>query len=456
MPTPVNAESPFGAEELFYSTTDLRGLITAGNQVFVRVSQYAPSELFGRPHAVVRHPDMPRAVFSLLWKTIQSGRPIAAFVKNMAADGRYYWVLATVFPIDGGYLSVRVKPTSAQIAAIVPVYDAAREAECAGIEAGLRVLHDAVTALGFPTYDDFATAALHDALAARRATLPPRVSRGEPFADAVSACNSRLHGALTRVQQLHAARVDLIREVDTVTGSTEALRMLVLNMRVNATRSADGVTLDQVARGLSGFSEDILANADAFTRIANDTEQALRTSRFLVLAASLQLEMNLFFTDECTRDGRALAGVCDELERLTDLPIRYLSDIHQTIAALSQASGRLADAARRLDETLVGLEVVRVMGRIESARLAEHEARTFHVQLGQLGQVFESNRRAVRAASDIARQLATAAEAVRGDCDAITADLKAARPPATPPAPVEPDPVDEPWNRPVDEDDLVQ
>ena len=98
--------------ELFFSTTDQKGVITAGNQVFERVSGYALEDMVGRAHNIVRHPDMPRAVFRLLWDTIGAGRPIAAYVRNRAADGAYYWVMASVVPIAGGYLSVRLAPGS--------------------------------------------------------------------------------------------------------------------------------------------------------------------------------------------------------------------------------------------------------------------------------------------------------------------------------------------------------
>jgi PAS domain S-box-containing protein len=84
-------EREFGIEELFFSTTDVKGHISAGNEVFTRISGYTEDELLGRAHNVIRHPDMPRGVFQLLWDTIQAGRPIAAYVKNRAKDGELYF-----------------------------------------------------------------------------------------------------------------------------------------------------------------------------------------------------------------------------------------------------------------------------------------------------------------------------------------------------------------------------
>ena len=99
---PRPQERAFGPHELFFSTTDRKGIIRSGNQVFVRVSGHPLETLLGAPHNIIRHPDMPRAVFQLLWSYLDQGKPFAGFVKNMAADGCYYWVMALVVPIDGG------------------------------------------------------------------------------------------------------------------------------------------------------------------------------------------------------------------------------------------------------------------------------------------------------------------------------------------------------------------
>ena len=115
-------EAPFGLEELFFSRTDARGVIQSGNTVFQRVSEYDWDQLINAPHKLIRHPDMPRAVFQILWDRIKAGRTTGAYVKNRSQSGRYYWVYAIVSIIDGGYLSVRMKPTSDLSRAIVTEY----------------------------------------------------------------------------------------------------------------------------------------------------------------------------------------------------------------------------------------------------------------------------------------------------------------------------------------------
>jgi len=95
---PTGTEVLFREPDLIVSKTDVKGRITYANQVFCKVAGYTEAELLGAPHSIVRHPDMPRAVFKLLWDTIAAGREIFAYVKNMAKTGDYYWVFAHVTP----------------------------------------------------------------------------------------------------------------------------------------------------------------------------------------------------------------------------------------------------------------------------------------------------------------------------------------------------------------------
>ena len=92
-------------EEVIYdgrpmiTETDLKGKIVYMNRKFKEMSGYAKEELIGRPHSVVRHPDMPREAFCCLWDTIKKGDIWSGFVKNLRKDGRYYWVEVIVEPI---------------------------------------------------------------------------------------------------------------------------------------------------------------------------------------------------------------------------------------------------------------------------------------------------------------------------------------------------------------------
>ncbi|MBT8768388.1 methyl-accepting chemotaxis protein [Metapseudomonas boanensis] len=113
-------ERIFPVEQRLISTTDSRGVITYCNDAFIDISGYNREELIRTPHNLVRHPDVPPAVFAHMWATLKKGRPWMGVVKNRCKNGDHYWVNAYVTPIfEGsqitGFESVRVKPTAEQI-----------------------------------------------------------------------------------------------------------------------------------------------------------------------------------------------------------------------------------------------------------------------------------------------------------------------------------------------------
>ena len=126
--TLTGVERFFAEDEIIVSKTDVHGVITYANEVFIRVAGYTEEELLGRPHSIIRHPDMPRCVFKLLWDTIQAGEEIFAFVVNRAKCGDHYWVLAHVTPtFDAqgqitGYHSSRRVPERSAVEAVSGIY----------------------------------------------------------------------------------------------------------------------------------------------------------------------------------------------------------------------------------------------------------------------------------------------------------------------------------------------
>lgn len=125
---PTGVECPFGEEELIVTKTNLKGHITYANDVFLRLSKYPPKQVIGAPHSLIRHPDMPRCIFKLLWDTIEAKKEIFAYVVNLAADGDHYWVFAHVTPtLDAqqnilGYHSNRRKPNAGQVSQMKALY----------------------------------------------------------------------------------------------------------------------------------------------------------------------------------------------------------------------------------------------------------------------------------------------------------------------------------------------
>lgn len=132
--TPTGRERTFGVDEIIVTKTDLTGHITYANDVFLRVSALDERETIGQPHSIIRHPDMPKAIFGLLWDEIQAGREIFAYVINLAADGAHYWVFAHVTPTFEhgkivGYHSNRRVPDPEAVRQVSTLYAKLLEAE---------------------------------------------------------------------------------------------------------------------------------------------------------------------------------------------------------------------------------------------------------------------------------------------------------------------------------------
>jgi methyl-accepting chemotaxis protein len=125
----TNHEIVLGDDQMIVSETDLKGVITYVNPGFVEISGFSEAELLGHSHNIVRHPDMPPAAFEDLWDTVKQGRPWIGIVKNRCKNGDFYWVEANVSPLrEGntvvGYMSVRYKPSRAQIEQAEQLYQA--------------------------------------------------------------------------------------------------------------------------------------------------------------------------------------------------------------------------------------------------------------------------------------------------------------------------------------------
>lgn len=125
---PTGRARPFARTEIIVSKTDPKGIITYANDVFLRVAEMEEEDALGAPHSIIRHPDMPRCVFKLLWERIEAGKEIFAYVVNMAASGDHYWVFAHVTPsFDAqgriaGYHSNRRAPRDEAVKAAAALY----------------------------------------------------------------------------------------------------------------------------------------------------------------------------------------------------------------------------------------------------------------------------------------------------------------------------------------------
>jgi len=127
-PYPTQREIKLDAQDMIVSKTDLKGMITYANRTFVEVSGYKENELVGSPHNILRHPDMPKAIFYLMWESIKNGKNIMAVVKNLAKNGDHYWI-TTDFDIQRdregkirNYIAYRQAAPKSVVKEIGPLY----------------------------------------------------------------------------------------------------------------------------------------------------------------------------------------------------------------------------------------------------------------------------------------------------------------------------------------------
>ncbi len=133
-----NDEKIMGDNDFIVSKTDTKGFITYVNRIFVDMAGWSRAELIGANHNIIRHPDMPKIAFKIVWDLISSKQEFFGFVKNLRKDGGYYWVLAYITAdedLNGniiGYTSFRKKPSRKAIETLTPIYKALLDAEKSG------------------------------------------------------------------------------------------------------------------------------------------------------------------------------------------------------------------------------------------------------------------------------------------------------------------------------------
>lgn len=356
----ADGEVPFDFNELFFSRTDPAGIIAYGNSVFQRVSAYPWDELLGKPHKLVRHGDMPRAVFWLLWASIKQGLPIGAYVKNRAKDGRHYWVYAIVTPVDGGYLSVRLKPSSDVFAIVKREYAALLEAErrekltpAASAERLLARLGE----LGFADYQSFMAAALGKELAARDEALDHPADR-----------------AIAMFDDLLVTAAALLKQAEIIAEAYAVNESVPFNFRVLAAQlGQEGAAIAIISSNYTMLSAEMKTILAGFIASARDVAMAINEGYFLVSTARVQRELLTFFASEAEAGPlprEAEMASLDRQQREYGLKAAQgLQEIARTVRGFQQSCVEMTRLA-------AGLEVTRIMGKVECARHTSVKERT--------------------------------------------------------------------------------
>ncbi len=147
--------------DFIVSKTDLKGKITYVNKIFMEMAEYSEEELLGKPHNIIRHPSMPKAIFKYLWDTVSKKDEVFAYVLNKTKQGNDYWVFANITAsLDDrgniiGYYSVRRQPNPKALEIVKPLYAKMLQVEKSnGVDASFKVLTDILEEKGVD-YDEF-------------------------------------------------------------------------------------------------------------------------------------------------------------------------------------------------------------------------------------------------------------------------------------------------------------
>jgi len=364
--------------EMFFSTTDRKGVIDGANAVFCHYAQYSMEEILRQPHNLIRHPDMPGGAFQIMWDMLLSGRPMAAYVKNLAHDGVAYWVFATVTPLGDGFLSVRTRPCRTDLwqaadslyQQVLPMELAARSAGASRVATarlGVSALAEGIGKLGFASYDDFIRTAVPAEVAARRElTQWTQPDRRDPASgpmrdmlDAAIAVDRSLDNQMAGLDDLDALSGKLAEQSSQTEATIDRLRKAVAAaVAASADVSATEPVLGRVVGPLSAISQWL-------TEAIEDLGGRIDEVRTRIAELRLRISLARLHDEQLGEFARELAA--------GEAPERAPLYIQELARALEETA---TTAAREVMVTNEGLRTL-AQDLVE----VEREMRTFQRQL---------------------------------------------------------------------------
>lgn len=385
---------------MLVSTTDAQGRITHANAVFVAISGYDYDELLGQPHNLVRHPDVPPEAFRDLWSTIGRGRPWSGVVKNRCKSGDHYWVLANVTPVvrngkNVGYISVRTKPTRAQIAEAEALYQLLRHPENSGprlhLHAGgvrkvgwrdwpQRVFRLSLTQRMTAALGLWLSALLASHLAGAGTTFGPVLDASILVLGAAGVL-SWFHWAVAEpLKQCTnlAARIagcnlqgDISADMRHPIGKLiRNIRLINLNMQaivedVRTEVSNITVAAEEIAQGSNHLAEHSEEQSSSVERTASAMEQITSVVQQTASAAQ-QVENNT-----------------QEVSRTASTGGTSVADLVTTMKSINDASGRVTEVIKVIESIAFQTNILALNAAVEAARAGEM-GRGFAVVAGEV------------------------------------------------------------------------
>ena len=343
--------------ELFFTRTDERGIIRSGNTVFQNISGFPWEELIGAPHKIVRHDAMPKGVFHLMWDYLKAGKPLAAYVQNQTKEGGQYWVIAAALPVEGGYVSFRMKPSCGILKKIKPIYEELRAREKANDltpEQSAQELTRHLGDLDYHCYDEFAAYALKEEVLSRDGLLGLEDDRV--------------------LQDLGRILKD-VRGLETSAGKVNknfrATHQIPYNMRLQAGRleGSDG-PISVISANHRQMTQTLEEQLSRFSKESSLGAEQIRAGVFKTAVARLIGEVEIRVEQEEAPPG---VDIADDLHLLQQMRQRFRKESLQEVHVLADNVRRFGNRCRDMRRLMSGLELTRIMCKIERSKFdGEH------------------------------------------------------------------------------------
>lgn len=455
-------ERTFPADHRLISTTNLKGVITYCNDVFVEISGFSREELVGTSHNLVRHPDVPPAVFAHMWSYLKDGKAWMGIVKNRCKNGDHYWVNAYVTPIwekgqITGYESVRVKPTQGQIERASELYKRVNgggkivKSDIAGsvlymapAVVAMAVAGTAGALFGWPGAAAAAVLGLPAGLAFK-AAIDSRLQRiihtaGDSITDPVLAqLYTPLRGALGQLEMaIHSQHASLQTCLTRIVDSSEVLKQQAQDASNIARQSSEGLAkqrleTDQVATAINQMaaatlqvSGNVQSTADA-TRDAADLavhgKKLASNARVAIENLSGAVDSASTVTNKLASDAREIGTVVDVIKGIAEQTnLLALNAAIEAARAGEQGRGfavvadevralasRTAESTEQIHKLIANLQQA-AQTTVDTMQAGNEQAERGVAQVIEADEALEGIRQAIDRINEMAGQIASAAE----------------------------------------------
>lgn len=384
---------------------------------------------------------MPRSVFKLFWDTLKADRPIGAYVKNLAGDGSYYWVYAFAFPIEDGYLSIRFKPSSAIFQEVQKIYGEIRDFEKGSddLEAGEKLLVESIQKRGFKNYEEFMVKAALTELNARAAQVQEQRQEGAAgrenaqftqIADVTNSTLTRLNDVFAKVGGFQSSNDVLLATIDSLDREFQNLKFISVNMTIAAAKFGNvASSLGVVSKEFSTLSGQIENNLSGLNTFVGNLAAVIQKCSLQASALNVQMLMVDFFVKESLtklhQSEDAFAEMTANQKDFSGLFRDYSANLRREVASLSKYLSDFELAMGEVTKFITGLEVIRQIGAVESARVDEVKQAFMHYlqQMDRFIQLLRSATSTIKKESGLlqanSQVIHAAIGSVGGNVDAI-------------------------------------